>query len=92
MESVKFEWVLHDKIKNNPHIKIKEAYQKNAIGFIAQSVEKIIPTFVWTDDDGYKSLEYTSMVAIGIGAVQEQQKRIQKIKERINLLKEKISG
>jgi hypothetical protein len=32
------------------------------------------------------------MVSLGIGSVQEQQKRIESIYERINILKEKISG
>jgi hypothetical protein len=32
------------------------------------------------------------MVSLGIGSVQEQQKRINSIYERINILKEKISG
>jgi hypothetical protein len=44
------------------------------------------------DDDGYKSVRYDLMVSLGIGSVQEQQKRIDLIYKRINKLKELISG
>jgi hypothetical protein len=32
------------------------------------------------------------MVSLGVGSVQEQQRKIESIYERINVLKEKISG
>jgi hypothetical protein len=42
---------------------------------------------VWTDDEGYKSVQYGLMVSIGVGSVQEQQKRIDSIYNRINNIK-----
>jgi hypothetical protein len=52
----------------------------------------VVPDVVWTDEEGYKSVDYDSMVAFGIAAVKEQQIRIDAILNRIKLLKEKING
>ena len=93
IKGVKFEWISdHPKISDNPHIKFKSAYSGEAIGFIAQELEQVVPEVVFTDKDGYKSVQYGQLVSIGIGAVKEQQKRIENIFERINKLKELISG
>jgi hypothetical protein len=92
IQGVKFEWLEHNKIKNNPTIGTPYAFQGGSVGFIAQDLEKVVPDVVWTDEEGYKSVDYDLMVAFGIGAVKEQQIRIDKILERIKLLKEKING
>ena len=59
---------------------------------IAQQVEKVVPHLVFTDEDGYKSVQYDLMVSLGVGSVKEQQLRIESIFNRINNLKDKISG
>ena len=41
------------------------------IGVIAQEVEAIYPEFVHTNDEGYKSVNYSQMVAVLIEAVKE---------------------
>ncbi|TVR80503.1 MAG: hypothetical protein EA412_04635 [Chitinophagaceae bacterium] len=43
------------------------------IGLIAQEVEKIIPEVVDTDNEGYKSIQYSVLVALLIEAIKEQQ-------------------
>lgn len=43
----------------------------NRIGLIAQEVEEVFPQFVYTDKQGYKSIDYASMVSICIKAIQE---------------------
>ena len=78
--------------KNDENIEVPEAFQGDAIGVIAQQVEDIIPELVFTDEDGYKSVEYGAMVSLGIGSLQEQQKIIDSIYQRINKLKELIGG
>jgi Flp pilus assembly pilin Flp len=55
-------------------------------------VENIVPGVVDTNERGYKAIEYGQLVSLGVGAVQENQKRINNIFERINKLKELISG
>ena len=59
-------------------------------GFIAQDIEKVIPEVVFNSESGYLKLEYGKLVAIGIGSIQEQNTRIENIKDRINILKSKI--
>lgn len=46
------------------------------IGLIAQEVEKIIPQVVTTDAAGFKSVEYSKLVALLIEAIKEQNKKI----------------
>jgi hypothetical protein len=93
IEGVTFVWDYeHTKIKDNQSIAVKDAFEGKAIGVIAQQVEEVVPSIVFTDDDGYKSVNYGLMVSLGIGSVQEQQHRIKSIYERINNLKNKISG
>jgi hypothetical protein len=93
IEGVSFVWDYnHPKIINDKNIEVPEAFQGNAIGVIAQQVENIVPELVFTDEDGYKSVEYGAMVSLGIGSIQEQQKIIDSIYQRINKLKELIGG
>jgi hypothetical protein len=70
----------------------KYAFSGDSIGFIAQDLENFLPEVVFTDEDGYKSVEYNYMVSIGVGSVQQNQQKIESILQRINLLKESISG
>jgi hypothetical protein len=86
-----FEWdVEHTKIKNNISISFKEAFSGDSIGFIAQDLENTVPEMVFTDDDGWKSVNYGQMVSLGIGGIQEQKRRVDSIYERINKLKQII--
>jgi hypothetical protein len=55
-------------------------------------VENIVPGVVDTNEHGYKAIEYGQLVSLGVGSIQENQKRIDNIFERINKLKELISG
>ena len=57
------------------------------IGLIAQEVEKVFPELVKTDVNGYKSVEYSKVVAILIQAVKEQQVIITSQQEQITDLK-----
>jgi energy-coupling factor transporter ATP-binding protein EcfA2 len=53
-------------------------------GVIAQDLEKVIPEIVSTDKDGAKSVNYNGIIAFLINAVQEQQKQIDELKDKIN--------
>ena len=90
---VRFEWDSeHDKIKLNKSIVFQRAFSGESIGFIAQDLEKVVPEVVFTDEDGYKSVQYGQLVSLGVGSIQEQQKTIYSIYDRINKLKEIIGG
>ena len=63
LNPVGFKW-----IKNN----------KDEIGFIAQEVEKVIPTIV-NDEDEYKILAETKIIAYLVGAIQELDKELEEL-------------
>ena len=46
------------------------------IGFIAQELEKVYPEVVNTDNEGYKSVDYSKLTPILVEALKEQQKII----------------
>ena len=60
---------------------------KEAIGFIAQEVEEILPQLVQEadllgeEDETFKSLDYVSIIPILVEAIKEQQKEIKELKE-----------
>ena len=59
------------------------------VGFIAQEVEKYIPEITGTKkfyNKPYKSIRYGKLTALLVGALQEQQKEINSLKERISAL------
>jgi hypothetical protein len=57
------------------------------LGLIAQEVEKVIPEVVDTDDKGFKSVEYSKLVALLLEAIKDQQKMINKQEADITSLK-----
>ena len=56
------------------------------IGLIAQDVEQVFPQAVFEDENGYKSVSYSKMVAPLIEAVKEQQKEIEQLKKQVKSL------
>ncbi|MEI6487787.1 MAG: tail fiber domain-containing protein, partial [Bacteroidota bacterium] len=50
------------------------------IGLIAQDVEKIFPQLVFTDSEGYKTVDYSRLTPLLIEAIKEQQKMIDELK------------
>ena len=62
---------------------------KREIGFIAQEMDKYVPEVTGTKmfyDKSYKSIKYDKLTALLVGALQEQQKEINSLKERITAL------
>jgi len=69
----------------NYYWKVKEYPDKNfstekQLGFIAQDIEKVYPEVVMTDNDGYKSVDYSRLTPVLVEAIKEQQKEIEKLK------------
>lgn len=60
-----------------PHKNFTDSLQ---IGVIAQEVEKIYPHLVFTDTDGYKSVDYSKFTPILLEAIKEQQRMIEEQK------------
>lgn len=66
LNPVGFKW-----IKNN----------EESVGFLAQEVEKIIPSIVKTDNNNYKVLAETKIIAYLVGAIQELDKELRDLEE-----------
>ena len=62
--------------------------QGTQFGFIAQELETEFPELVRTEDNGYKSVNYTGMIPVLLEAIKEQQKIIDKVKAENKDLRE----
>lgn len=51
--------------------------QESQIGFIGQELETICPEVVFTDSEGYKSLDYSRLTPVLVEAIKEQQQVIE---------------
>jgi hypothetical protein len=58
------------------------------IGLLAQNVEQVVPEAV-SEMDGYKGVDYAKLVPLLIESIKEQQKQIEELKHKINLLQNK---
>ncbi|MEX0812751.1 MAG: tail fiber domain-containing protein [Chitinophagales bacterium] len=56
------------------------------LGLIAQEVEKILPELVDTDNEGYKSVQYSHVVPLLIEAIKEQQLIINEKDQKIETI------
>jgi hypothetical protein len=66
----------------------KKGREGQEIGLIAQEVEQIVPQVVREqqrmDEGTYKTVDYEKLVAVLIDAVQDQQKQINELKDKLN--------
>jgi len=53
---------------------------RTQIGVIAQEVEEVYPEFVHTNEDGYKSVNYSQMTAVLIEAIKELNSQVETLK------------
>ncbi len=79
----------------------KNFLKDKQVGFIAQDLEKIYPEVVFTDKDGFKSVDYSRLTPILVEAIKElnakseaqndsQQKIITQLKEAVEEMKKEI--
>ncbi|HOV84070.1 MAG TPA: tail fiber domain-containing protein [Paludibacteraceae bacterium] len=83
LRGVYYYWDLENPEIQNPHT-------NRQIGVIAQEVEKVLPELVNTDLNGYKSVDYSRMVAVLVEAIKEQERTIEEQKSMINNLNERL--
>ena len=84
LNPVYYEWK-----ENTPSSLRKNYPEGRQIGLIAQEVQKYIPEVVKTEplyDKEYKGIDYGRLVTVLIGAVQEQQKEITELKQKVATL------
>jgi trimeric autotransporter adhesin len=83
LKGVNYYWKTNDFPRMNFNDKMQT-------GFIAQDVEKIFPEMVFTDDAGYKSLDYARLTPVLVETIKEQQKQIADILKRLNEIEKKL--
>jgi prepilin-type N-terminal cleavage/methylation domain-containing protein len=59
-------------------------------GLIAQEVEEFAPELVTTDQNGYKQIKYGDIQWLMLQTIQEQQKQIDELKHRVEILEKGI--
>jgi len=72
--------------------KTKEFPERNftndkQVGFIAQELEKIYPEFVFTDKNGYKSVDYSRLTPVLVEAIKELTHIVDSQKSEMNSMK-----
>lgn len=80
LRGVEFEW--NSKSKNH----VGKDY-----GLIAQEVREVAPFLVRERSDGYLGLKYEGIIPFLVGAIKEQQEKINSLEEDIKQIKEKIN-
>lgn len=55
---------------------------KEQVGMIAQEVEKFFPEIIQTDEEGFKSLDYSRLVVICFRVLKDLIKRVSKLEEK----------
>jgi len=60
------------------------------VGVIAQEVEAILPEIVYSDENGYRSVNYSRLTALLIEAMQEQQAIIDSQGEALNEMRTEL--
>ena len=69
----------------------KKLGDSRQVGFIAQDLEKILPEAVRTDDEGYKSVSYTTVVPVLVEAIKVQQQQLNTQQKQIQDLKAAVA-
>jgi len=70
----------------------QSTHQGRDIGLIAQQVEKIAPEIVREKKNGYKGLKYEKVIPLLVGAIQEQEEKIQILNDRVEYLLRKVDS
>lgn len=72
-----------------PEMKFPEITQ---VGLIAQDVEKVFPQLVFTDDKGYKAVDYVKLIPLLIETAKVQEKQQEAIQATIRKQQEEIDA
>lgn len=82
LRSVTYHW--------NENGKKKGGDDRLQYGFIAQEVEKVLPSLVNTDTQGYKSVNYVAVVPVLVKSIQEKDEEIKSLKSELEQMKKDL--
>jgi hypothetical protein len=84
---------------NQENFPRKNFNTREQIGVIAQDVEDVYPQLVYTDNEGYKRVDYSKLSAVLIEAIKEQQNLIEsqqliieELRNKNNLIEERLES
>ncbi|MBE0676172.1 MAG: tail fiber domain-containing protein [Bacteroidales bacterium] len=83
LKAVSYDW----KTEEYPDMDFSSRRQ---IGLIAQDVEKLFPLLVTENHEGYKLVDYQKLSVLLLEAIHEQQSKIEKQTEELNLLRARL--
>jgi hypothetical protein len=88
LNGVNYKWKTNEELKaeNISYQTNDDVNPKGEMGFIAQEVEKILPQLVNTDKEGFKSMEYSKMVALLVEAYKDLNKQHQQLQGQYSTL------
>lgn len=94
LRGVQYTWMENISVKSGDQsFPITEGLPKGPqIGFIAQEVEKVLPEVVKETSMGYKALEYHTLTALLVSAMQEQQEKIEELSNRLREISQQQSN
>jgi len=78
-----FDWIEKEGVHSN---------KGHDIGVIAQEIEEVLPEIVVTRENGYKAVRYEKIVPLLIETIKEQQKQINKLNDRLEILENKVNS
>jgi hypothetical protein len=77
----------HWKTNEFPEMNFNDKLQT---GFIAQDLEKIFPEMVFTDERGYKSIDYSRLTPVLVETIKEQQRQLTELTGRLQAIEKLI--
>lgn len=87
LQGVSYNWKSQQELNKEQIAYQLNTQAKSEIGFIAQDVEKVLPQLVNTDAEGFKSVEYSKMVALLVEAYKELVNTVEKQQAELNIVK-----
>src|SRR5262249_39482617 len=82
---VRLQGVSYDWRKDLPDL---HATDQRQLGFVAQEVEKVYPELVYTDEKGYKSVNYLGVVPALVEAIKSLKAQVDDKQKQIDELKQ----
>lgn len=66
-------------------------FRKTKYGFVAQELKEVYPDLVYEGEDGILGIDYIGLIPIMVTTIQEQQKRIEELENKIISLSAKVN-
>ena len=74
--------------KQGTNTKFRFPEDHGQVGLIAQEVEKVLPELVFTDDEGYKSLDYSKLSAVLVEGVKSLKTELDQVHSRLSKIED----